>query len=102
MGAIAAVAAKIVVLTLVAIYGDGHLDSLSFVAPTGVTIEQCQTAAQGTAEAWHEQDPDILAIKSYCDEKDDPRPALEDFLKDHPVPEEAPKAPPHIPGDHEA
>lgn len=98
-------AGKIILLTLIAIYRAGGIDSDAFVdAPT---LEACQQEGVELATEWKGHNPNIVAVLTKCEERDDPRIQLYEARPDlvpapEPVPEDHPRRHPHIPGDNEA
>lgn len=99
MTLISAAVAKIMLLTLVAVFPGDKLDSVSFIGPDD--LQGCLAQTKVLADEWKKEQPDILAVLPDCHELDDPRPILKEFLENHPKPPE-PLPEPHIPGRNEA
>lgn len=94
---------SIMLLQLVAVFADGHLDADAYVVPT----DQCNALAQVLAQDWQMRQPDIVAVAAWCEEKYDPRERLKEYQESHPDANKSKlpdvnKSKPHIPKDDEA
>ena len=104
----AAAAAKVTALVLILIYDDGtglKLDAGdTIIGPDSMT--GCE--AYGKVAAQHvmsmrDEFPGLVAVAPVCFETPDPRPDVEEFLKNHSAqPQSAPAPTKHIPGPGEA
>jgi hypothetical protein len=85
----AAALAKLMVLTLIAVFPGNQMDTQSFVGPDD--LAGCKSQALVIMNEWKSKAPDILAIMPDCHEIDDPRAILDEYLKNHPQPHKAGK-----------
>lgn len=96
---------KIILLTLIAIYRAGGIDSDAYVdAPT---LEACQQEGVELANEWRGHNPAVVAVLAHCEERDDPRIQLYEARPDlipgpEPAPEDHPTPAPRVLGKDEA
>lgn len=102
-GRIQMIILSIMLLQLVAVFSDSHLDADAYVVPA----DQCDTLAPVLAHDWQMRAPDIVAVAAWCEEKDDPRERLKEYQESHPDVNKSKmpdinKSKPHVPKDDEA
>lgn len=77
--------AKAMVLVLIAIFGDLHMDADSYVGP--VDLDGCRAAGRELSDQWKARDPEIVAFAIKCEEIDNPVVTVHEHLGDVPAPE---------------
>ena len=103
----AAAAAKISLLVLLLIFDDGSsqlkLDTDSMAGPPDMAGCEAASRVEAAKTMQHRNElPGLVAVKPLCFETDDPRPDVEEFLKNHAIEPQSAPATKHVPGPGEA